>query len=281
MKTTKKSSAKPKSTADNAVGKDILVNVILDRSGSMSSNRAETIAGYNAYLDGLKKDTDTNYSITLTQFDKPDTTPELTISYADKKLSEVPVLDEAGYQPRGWTPLYDAIGETIRRLEGKTNGRPVLSMIITDGHENASTEFNREQIKALIKSKEAEGWTFVFMGADIDSYSVASSVGVNLKNVANYAKENTMAAFSNLAANTMSYTAERKISGVRGQSLNEAFFSEQDRQSLVQPGYSSGLSSVSFTPVPNQTTQVIPSNIPDPAQAGAGKTFPRNWKVNE
>src|ERR1035438_2534496 len=92
-----------------------LVNVVLDRSGSMSCGRAGTISGYNEYINGLRADKDTEYFVSLVQFDSPSgsDSPELTIKYTDKPLVDVPLLTEADYMPRGMTPLYDAVGERI------------------------------------------------------------------------------------------------------------------------------------------------------------------------
>jgi hypothetical protein len=137
---------------------NVLVNVVLDRSGSMESGRAGTITGYNAYIDELKIDKAINYSVTMIQFDTNGGKPELTVKYRDLPIKDVPALTDAEYEPRGGTPLYDAIGECIRRVEAK--GRSVLVVIITDGRENSSTEFTRASIKKLIAGKEAEGWTF-------------------------------------------------------------------------------------------------------------------------
>jgi hypothetical protein len=136
----------------------------------MSSNRKGTIDGYNEYIRGLRDDKKTDYAISLIQFDAPQTMPELTVSYEDRALADVPDLNLDSYEPRGNTPLYDAIGECVRRTDAK--GRWVIMLIITDGLENASREFTKDSVKELIRKKEAEGWTFSFLGADIDSYAV-------------------------------------------------------------------------------------------------------------
>jgi hypothetical protein len=178
-----------------------LVNVILDRSGSMNSNRAGTISGYNEYINALRGDKQGEYFVTLIQFDAPLDAPELTVKYEEKPLADVPELKEVDYEPRGNTPLYDAIGECIRRVE--TKSRSVLTVVITDGLENASKEFSKDSIKRLIAEKEKEGWTFAFLGADIDSYAVGASLGVPVGATANYAKGNEQALYSTLAHSTM------------------------------------------------------------------------------
>jgi uncharacterized protein YegL len=178
----------------------VLVSIVLDRSGSMNSTKANTISGYNEYINGLRADKASEYSVSLTQFDAPMAAPELTITYADRALADVPELTAADYQPRGNTPLYDAIGECVRRVDAKDRG--VIVLIITDGAENASTEFTQDTVKALIKEKEALGWTFAFLGANIDSYAVGGAVGVAAMNTANYTVGNEQAMYAAMAQST-------------------------------------------------------------------------------
>jgi len=287
---------KPASKKDNApkIGSEILVNVVLDRSGSMMPTRHETINAYNAYINKLKEEAGkTKYFVSLTQFDKPSGLPELTVTYIDKLVSELNDLTAEQYQPRGYTPLYDAIGETIVRVEQRVNGRPVLNVIITDGQENSSTAFTQGTIKELIKKKEAEGWTFVFLGADIDSYSVASTIGVSHKNVSNYAKGSEYAVASSLASATMSYTENRKVSGVRGQMTSEAFFTPAMRASMGDPTTSglsgagdpasSSLSGGAASTIPNvfQNTTAPQQQWNTVVQPGAepGSPFRPAWSV--
>ena len=56
-----------------------------------------------------------------------------------------------------------------------------MCIITSDGYENASREFKRDQIKNLI---ESSGWEFVFIGADIDAYSEASDIGIRSSRIA-------------------------------------------------------------------------------------------------
>ncbi len=198
--------------AQSAVTKDVLVNVVLDRSGSMQACAPGTISGYNEYLKGLRADKESNYSVSLIQFDSPNDGPELTVSYADKPLADVPDLDSKTYEPRGMTPLFDAVGECIRRVEAKA--RAVLTVIITDGMENASKEFDRASIKKLIGEKEAEGWKFIFLGANIDSAAVGGSMGVASAACANYAPGNEQAVYSTMTNATMRYATANRLHGV-------------------------------------------------------------------
>ena len=207
-----------------------LVNVILDRSGSMRATAKNTISGYNEYLNGLRADKATEYSVTLIQFDTPTDGPELTIKYEDKPLAEVRDLSAADYEPRGLTPLYDAIGECIRRVQ--TKDRAVLTVIITDGQENSSREFTRETIKSLIKTKQDdEHWTFAFLGANIDSYEVGGSLGVAAGSTTNYAPGMEKHMYAALACSTVARSEVSARLGVRA-AASMSMFDDSQRQNM-------------------------------------------------
>lgn len=215
----------------------VIVNVVLDRSGSMNSTRAGTISGYNEYIQALRADKDSEYSVSLTQFDAPMTAPELTVSYLDRALADVPELTEQDYVPRGNTPLYDAIGECVRRVDAK--GRGVIVLIITDGMENASQEFTKDTVKSLIKQKEAEGWTFAFLGANIDSYAVGASVGVAAGATSNYVAGNEKALYANLAQATSMRAKAYRTVGARA-AVSMHFLDDVQRAAMNRPATTSG-----------------------------------------
>lgn len=258
------------------------VCAVLDRSGSMASTVGGTISGYNEFLNGLRADPATEYTISLIQFDSVVKGAELTISYEDKPLAEISDLTAKDYQPRGSTPLYDAIGECIRRTESK--GRAIIVLVITDGQENASIEFTKDSVKALITAKEKEGWTFSFLGANIDSYSVASSIGVNLANVSNYVQGNEQALYSNLAHSTVARSHQVQTLGM-AKAASMSFIGEEQRCAMQSPapGSFTGLTQGITTggvmpgdprfPIGGSSS----STAPNPAQLGRK---PRGWKCS-
>lgn len=256
----------------------ILVSVVLDRSGSMGSVRQSTIDGYNEYLSGLRADKASEYSLTLIQFDMVAAKADLTISYVDKPLGEVSDLTAADYEPRGSTPLYDAIGECIRRTEAKERG--VITLVITDGQENASTEFTQDAVKALIADKEKAGWSFAFLGANIDSYAVGGGVGVHLNNVSNYAAGNERTAFRSFAASVGSYSLDVQKLGVRGAAvLARPRFDKAQRAAMGGPLPPTA----PLPPVRSPAAKPVQSFRP-PAKAApvAGdKAGPRGWRESE
>ena len=151
---------------------------LLDRSGSMSGVENDTIGGYNSYIEKQKGN---NVYVTTVLFDN-----EYQVLNERKHIKEIERLTRKEYFVRGTTALYDAIGKTIKRLdEVKTD--KVLFVITTDGYENASKEFNKQQVKELIKGHN--DWEFIYIGANIDSYAEGSSIGIRKSNISNYIQD--------------------------------------------------------------------------------------------
>lgn len=163
--------------------------IILDRSGSMDSVRADTIGGFNSFLADQKKLKDEAY-ITLVQFDDRYEKP-----YEGKPLAEAPPLDDQAFQPRGSTALLDAIGRTINEQGGRFSRAPddrkpskVIVAIMTDGFENASHKFDRAQVFGLISQQRDQwGWVFYFLGANQDAIAEAGRIGLAAGQALNYA----------------------------------------------------------------------------------------------
>lgn len=149
---------------------------IMDRSGSMTGFSEDTIGGFNSFIE-KEKDKDINTYVTTILFDN-----DYEILYERKEINKVEKLTEKEYWPRGSTALLDAIGKTITSFERKIDGK-ALVVIMTDGYENASVEFSKKQIKEMIDKHD---WEFIYLGAEIDSYSEASQFGFSKSRIANY-----------------------------------------------------------------------------------------------
>lgn len=266
QKTQATTTAKPKTNGNankvNDKTDKVLVSVVLDRSGSMSSCREQTVTGYNKYLDELRTDTQTHYSVTLTQFNIIGVAPNLTVTYADQPLAQVPALTMQDYMTDGSTPLLDAIGECIRRTQ--PNGRGTIMVVITDGQENSSREFKKADIQALVKQKEAEGWSFVFLGADVDAYHEGGMIGASVANTANFQKSRMGQTYGALAQATMNRATAYRVSGQHVASTMSFFSANQKAAmdpnfdpNIVQPTTTTG--SVTQTLDPLQTTGGSPA----------------------
>lgn len=200
------------------------ITIVLDRSGSMSSVATDTIGGFNRFLDDQKK-TPGTASLTLHQFNH-----EYETRIPTSDIQKAPELTTETFVPRGNTALLDAIGRSIvdtgSRLE-KTpeDQRPerVVFVIITDGQENASREYNPAKVHEMITHQQDKyQWQFVFLGANQDAIKAATNLGMRAGNAMTYAANRigTQNAFAATSANlrsmrvgatmNMSYTAEQR-----------------------------------------------------------------------
>lgn len=161
---------------------------ILDDSGSMQACRAETIAGFNEFLQGQKNNLDLRTYVSLYKFDGVNVT--CVLSRAD--VDRVEPLTTASYNPQGTTNLLDAIGTVIFKVNEfiavqlKKERDAVTVVVLTDGAENASHRFSAEAVKTLIEKTEVRGWTYFFLGANIDAFSVSSTLGFGAGNTIQY-----------------------------------------------------------------------------------------------
>ena len=157
--------------------KEINIVFLLDRSGSMHGTETDTIGGYNSYIKSRIKD---NAYVTTILFDD-----KYEMINKNTPIKNIKELTEKEYYTRGSTALLDAIGKSISYMN-ELNKKNVIFIITTDGYENSSTKYTKEEIKKLISIHD--NWEFIYIGANIDSYTEASSIGIKATNTANYEK---------------------------------------------------------------------------------------------
>lgn len=158
---------------------------IIDRSGSMYSIKEDMEGGINGVLDEQKK-LPGEVTVDVAYFDY-----ELT--YDDRFLS----LDSASIEiePRGSTALFDAIvvstskfGDALSQLPEEDRPGNVLTIIVTDGHENSSKEATIEDVKRVItEQQDTYGWEFLFLGANQDAIETGRTFGLRDGSSVNYA----------------------------------------------------------------------------------------------
>lgn len=210
-----------------------LIHFILDESGSMNSCWDTTIAGFNEFVLG-QKNADASAgkaSLSLTKFDAP----KIHNVFTNRILSEVPELNKSNYKPNGATNLLDAIGDSIINVNSelsklKRKARPgVIIVIMTDGGENASTKFNNEQIKNMVKAAEASDWTFTFLGANIDAFAVGSTFGMSTQNSANYSTANMVDTMATLSASTTRMRSAKMSGASTADLYNTGLYTNAER----------------------------------------------------
>jgi len=185
-------------------GKDTVVVFILDQTGSMGVCRDATISGFNEYIGTLKKQKG-KVLFSLTKFNSE----RVENTYESTNIKDVQPLNSDTYIPSGMTPLYDAIAKGIKGTKDKgAKDKNVLFVMMTDGEENSSREYKRDDIFKMVKEQESKGWTFVFLGANQDSWATGQSIGLHKGNVMNYDVAQTAQTFANLSSVTMSYCSD-------------------------------------------------------------------------
>jgi hypothetical protein len=159
---------------------------ILDRSGSMSSIMSDSIGGFNEFLRQQKK-LPGEATITIHLFDD-----KHEWLYECANLNDVKELTNLQWFPRGTTALYDAIGKTINQDKltlnrlGSEKPSKVLVCVVTDGLENASKEYKRNDIQNLIKQCENDDWNFIYLAANQNAFAVGQSFGISGANTYTY-----------------------------------------------------------------------------------------------
>lgn len=65
---------------------------------------------------------------------------------------------------------------TVKKVDRKAAGK-VMCVIVTDGLENSSKRVSQEQLQGLIREREADGWTFIYLGANQDAWDAGATYG--------------------------------------------------------------------------------------------------------
>jgi len=164
--------------------------VVIDESGSMQSVVTDTIGGFNTFLETHQK-LPGEAKLTLVKFDTT-----YNVVYNGVDVREVKPLDKTTYSPGGMTALLDSVGKAIDEvgkrydsMKKKEKPGKVIFLIITDGQENSSKEYTKQQIKEKTKQRQdVDKFEFVFMGADQDAWSNAQAIGIS--NSVNFVQKN-------------------------------------------------------------------------------------------
>ena len=202
------------------------ITVILDRTGSMECIRDDTIGGFNTFLKQQKQEPG-RATMTLVQFDTQD---PYEVIHKFKPLKDIPDLTRETFVPRAATPLLDAMGQGVNDLEDTLaylprDRRPtgIVMVIVTDGEENSSREFSKDQIAKMVKEKQDKaGWQFVFLSADLAAINDAIAIGV---------RQGSAMAFDRTAQGASSAFAasSRWVSEYRSGRSKDVSFTKEDR----------------------------------------------------
>jgi len=195
-----------KQTRPRAVENGTSIWILLDRSGSMASISSDVEHGIDSFI-GTQRHTETgsaangNDTVTVVQFD--------SAALHDVVIDHTPIHAAPSmlgrFHPRGTTPLYDAIGTMLDTVESR-GGTPTDQIIVvfTDGMENASRRWTQRTIFRRVECLREQGFTFVFLGANQDSYLEGRQLGLRDGNISNFTADadGVRAAYTGLARAT-------------------------------------------------------------------------------
>lgn len=191
------------------------VYILLDRSGSMETQWSEALGSINGYVENLPAKT----RVVFATFD--------SISYdtlRDTTAKEWRNLSNDDATPRGGTPLYDSAARMMWRILDEKADRAVF-LVMTDGFENQSQNFNQSSVKKLVKDLENKKYEVIFLGANFDKVGdVATDFGLSSGKWMNNSTEK-------LGQNMRGIYASASASYLNtGQAMN---FTEEDKKKAV------------------------------------------------
>lgn len=205
--------------------------IVLDRSGSMSSIQKDMEGGLRQFIESQQKEEVGEMTVSYHIFD---TEFERVFDFVNVKDIN---LNDLVLNPRGGTALLDGVGmsisltgEYLRKMKEEDRPELVTMFIITDGGENASREFNSEQLKTLVKTQEEEfSWVFNYLGANQDAFQEAGGFGLKASSVSNFSLCKADMAFDSYSKK-MSTSRSALASG--SYEVSGFAFSDQDRSEL-------------------------------------------------
>ena len=161
----------------------IHVCFVIDESSSMYPSVNDVKEGFRKIIDEQRANNDGTCAISIFRF--------ATNAYpADFIMQDIDnVHGELAYNPSGCTAMYDGIGTAIDEI-GKVladmpeEERPEKNLIVimTDGEENCSKEYQPSRVREMIKHQEEKyNWTFLYIGTDISNANDADRIGLSHK----------------------------------------------------------------------------------------------------
>lgn len=134
----------------------LAVHLLIDGSGSMRDVIDKAQQAANDFIE------------TLTVASMP-----ATVTVAVFQMGSVTTLVDAqpaynlpkvtGLHARGGTPLCDAIGLAVNKLDD-TDAAQKAIIVITDGMDEGSARFSKFEIQERVSDRRAKGWLLLFLG---------------------------------------------------------------------------------------------------------------------
>ena len=201
------------------------LSVLLDRSGSMRRIREDAEGGLRSLIEDQRAQPG-RATLRFAQFDD-----RYEVVHPSQPIDQV---GEPSLHPRGMTALLDAwgramteFGEELAALPEEQRPGNVIFVVVTDGAENASREWSREQVFDMVREQTDKwGWKFLFVAANQDAVAEGAKYGVPAGQTVTYTHDScgTRSAFGSTSS---------VISRTRGG--KGSAFTEAERRAAKQP----------------------------------------------
>lgn len=157
---------------------------VIDESGSMQGTESDVVGGFNHFIEEQKKAEFGKITVSLYKFNS-----QWSRVVNDLPIDEIRPLTSDDYTPGGLTALYDTIGNAIVDIQNQTHytdpahqASMVIMVVITDGQENASVEYDSRKVKEMIgELEQSKNWQFIYLGADLKNFADAETLGLSHK----------------------------------------------------------------------------------------------------
>ncbi len=156
--------------------------IILDESGSMESIKNVIIKSFNELVQtvkGIQKEfPEQEHFISFISFNG---LSKKLLHFIDP-VEKIDEINSKNYRPEANTPLFDAIGFGVQKLDQHLENIKdynVLVTILTDGEENASREFSKSTIKQMIEERKNKNWTFTYIGTEHDIEKFSRDISID------------------------------------------------------------------------------------------------------
>lgn len=177
------------------------VYILLDRSGSMQSQWADTLGAINVYAKELPSET----NVYLATFDSGYNGDVSYDVIRNTTVTGFEPVTPAEISPRGGTPLLDSMARLLDTAFSESPEKAYI-VIMTDGDENTSRKYTKEVIKEKLARAEDRNWEVVFLGANFERVTnQATSIGLGLNKSYNISTANLVDEMKFMAHNATAY----------------------------------------------------------------------------
>lgn len=148
--------------------------LIVDESGSMSTQRGQTVGSINELIQEQKR-LPGDLAITVVAFNT-----STRMIHERAPATSVPLLDWNDYSPVGLTALCDSVCDVLDTAKqwSVPDGTDRIVAIITDGASNADSRRLAVDVKSRVDALTAAGWKFIFLASGIDAFRSAAGYGI-------------------------------------------------------------------------------------------------------